>query len=83
MTNKELEDLVHKFPTKYKEGFTNIELHQLLTHFPNINMDKLQEAFTGNTCAVIDEQIIKYHCDVVTAIRCGLEGRDRTFLEWD
>ena len=71
---KGLSDLVFNYPTKYKEGFTNDEIKQLFANFPQINMEKVENAFMGNTCKVKDGLIISYHCDVLLALNCGLES---------
>ena len=75
--------LVYSYPTKYREGFIWEEQKELLTLFPNINQDKYWDAMRGNTCMMRDGHIITYHCDVVTALHCGIENRDITLAEWD
>ena len=79
----DLEEIVYKYPTKYKEGFIVKEYQELLKKFPNINMDKFNNALCGITCMVIDGQTISYHCDILTALRCGIEDRDMYLHEWD
>jgi len=78
-----LKDKVYNFKTKNKEGFTNKEMETLLKDYPNIHMDKFNNAMMGNTCMIIDEEIINYHCDVLSALRCGLENRNLRYYEWD
>jgi hypothetical protein len=46
-------------------------------------MDKYYKAVQGDTCAVVDNQVIQYHCDIEKAIRCGLEKRDIKPYEFD
>ena len=75
--------LVYKFPTKYNEGFIDSELKTLLSFFPNINMKMFDDALMGNTCMLIDEKIIQYHCDIYKAIICGLEKRGLKLYEFD
>jgi len=79
----DLEKLIYEYPTKYKEGFTGAELKELIDKFPDMNMDKYNDAMMGNTCMVIDGQTIIYHCDVLTGLRCGIEDRDIRLSEWD
>lgn len=82
--NKKLYDLVYNYPTKYKEGFIDDEQKELLKQFPNINMDKYYDALTGITCMRDDDgKFIIYHCDILTALRCGIENRNMTVTEWD
>jgi hypothetical protein len=59
---------VNNYPTKYKEGFTQVEIDELLKEYP-IDMDRFNEAMIGHTCVAIDNEIIMYHCDVEMAIK--------------
>jgi len=83
MTHSELEKLVYDYPTKYPEGFIWEEQKELLKQFPNINQDKYWDAMRGNTCIMRDGKIVSYHCDILTALLCGIENRDMTLEEWD
>lgn len=78
-----LREFVYKYKTKHVEGFTNEELKEVLKKFPNINMEKYNLAMMGNTCMLKDEDVINYHCDVFTALRCGIEGRNQRGYEFD
>jgi hypothetical protein len=82
--NKQLKDLVYNYPTKHEQGFIRAELQDILSKFPDIRMDKYNDAMMGNTCMLdkIDGVII-YHCDVYKAILCGIEDRNLTLNEWD
>ena len=81
---KTLQDKVYNYPTKHKMGFLLEELNELLKDYPNINMDKFNDALLGNTCGVdANGKLIQYHCDIVTAPRCGIENRDVYLYEWD
>ncbi len=84
MTRKEIQDLVYNYKTKSKYGFINLEIKELLKRFPDINMEKYNDALMGNTC-MMDKQegIIIYHCDIYKAILCGIENRDLNAQEWD
>ena len=47
-------------------------------------MDKFNNATKGNTCMCNEEDgLIQYHCDIYTAIICGLENREINSLEFD
>ena len=78
-----LEEKVYNYPTKYEEGFLGKEYMQLASEFTNINMDKFEDALKGITCMMKEDGIIIYHCDILKALRCGLENRDLTYWEWD
>lgn len=78
-----IKERVYKFKTKNKEGFVQSEIDTLLKEFPNINMDKFNNALMGNTCLMINNELVMYPWDIVTAIRCGVENRDPHSWEWD
>ena len=46
-------------------------------------MNKFDDAMRGNTCMIIDDEIIHYHCDVYNAIICGSQNRNLNGWEWD
>jgi len=83
--NEKLYDLVYNYPTRNKEGFVNEEQQILIAMFPKMNMDKYWDAQSHITCMMEEKtgQFIIYHCDVLTALRCGLENRDMHAHEWD
>ena len=90
MKGKKLSEIiaekVYNFKTKNREGFIQSEINKLLKEFTSIspvNMTKFNDAFCGNTCMMRDGKIINYHCDVETALRCGIENRDVNSFEWD
>ena len=57
---------------------------ELFNKFPNINMDRVNDAMMGNTAILNDNQeIVNYHCDVLTALRCGIEDREQHWYEFD
>lgn len=80
---KNISKFVNEYKTKHKHGFTNSELNKIITIFPEMNADKFNSAFSGNTCMKIGNDLIHYHCDVITALRCGLENRDMLPHEFD
>lgn len=84
MKYKELSDFVYNYSTKHTQGFIKSEMEEVLSKFPGINMEKYNSAMMGNTC-MLDENdgIITYHCDLLTALRCGLENRDVKWFEFD
>jgi hypothetical protein len=59
---------VNTYPTKYKKGFIKSEIEELLKEYP-VNIDRFNDAMMGHTCAVINNEIIMYHCDVEMAIK--------------
>lgn len=84
---KQLEDLVYNYPTRFKEGFIweeqDVILKSLSEKYPDINMDKYDSVLTGITCTMNEGHLTIYHCDILQALICGIEGRDQTVEEWD
>lgn len=73
MTAKEIEDLVYNHPTKNKHGFSSKEMEDLLSEIEGLDIRKYNEALTGITCMMDEEDgIIVYPVDVVNGIRAGL-----------
>lgn len=80
----DLEKIVYDYHTKNEHGFTELEMEEFLKSlFPDINIGKYNEALIGITCMMIDEEIVIYRCDVLTALRCGVENRDMRQSEFD
>ena len=79
----DIRNAVNSYCTKYEQGFTPSEIMELLKEFPDINMDKFNDAMMGNTGIIIDGDFITYHCDVELAIKCGVYNRDVRIWEWD
>ena len=80
---KKIKNTAYSYPTKYKEGFTKSDIDGLLKEFPDINLEKFNDALRGITCIQIDGEMVIYHCDIDLALRCGLENRNPTILEFD
>ena len=83
LCNKCISEYVYEWPVKSRYGFNPDELKAFVEEFPGINMEKFELAMMGNTCMMEEGKIITYHCDVVTALRCGIENRDLKIEEWD
>lgn len=78
-----IEKMVNEFSTKNKEGFTVEEQEKLLELFPGINREKYENALKGITCMMIEGALVIYHCDIITALRCGTGNRNIRYYEWD
>jgi len=81
--NNCIETIVNTFPTRSKLGFTTKEQEKLLKLFPNINKEKYNDALMGITCTIIHEEPVIYHCDIITALKCGTQNRNIKHYEWD
>lgn len=82
-----IKEMVYGYPTQYETGFILKEIHYLKAVckkiYPNFSDKKFEDALTGNTCMMKDGNIITYHCDLLTALKCGAENRDMTQTEFD
>ena len=74
---------ISEFKTKYPQGFIKSEIEELLKKYPDIDMESYHNATMGNTCMIINEEVIEYHHDIERAIICGIEKRPLRSYEWD
>ena len=79
----DIREEVNSYKTKHKHGFTRDEYMKLLENYPNINMERFYDALNGITCMSIDDENVVFHHDIELAIRCGIEDRSPTTMEWD
>jgi hypothetical protein len=63
-----LEHMVYCYPSKYGLGLIREELKGILDTF-GVDHDEFNEEFIGNTCALIDGNVIMYHHDILKVIR--------------
>lgn len=70
-----ISDIINTYPTKYEEGFTNIEIQELLTEY-NINYDLFYENLSVNKTIIIDEEFITYGSDIKRILYRILDKRD-------
>jgi hypothetical protein len=75
--------IVDNFPRKYQYGFKREEINELLKEFPEINMDKFNDATSYISAMVVDNHILIYPHDIYKGVICGLENRDITMEEFD
>lgn len=72
---------VCEYPTKYPQGFTSNELQEFLNkNYPQFVGDKFNKAMGINTCQIIDNEVIHYHIDIITALH-KLTGNPTSY--WD
>lgn len=79
----DLKDIVYGFKTKNPEGFIQSEIYELLIGFPQVNMEKFNDALYGISCLKIGDNLVIYHHDIEKALICGLENRDLSLEEFD
>jgi hypothetical protein len=82
LTVKNISTIVDKYPVKYEYGFTRNEIVSLLNEY-EIDHELFYNKLGVNTCMIIDNQTITYHCDIEKALYCALENRDQHPYEWD
>lgn len=75
--------LTCKFKTKYKEGFVQSELADLLKYLPNIDLDMFNYALMGNTCIIKNDEMIHSRSDIQKALVCGIEKRNLRLYEFE
>jgi len=82
LESKNVQKLIEEYPTKHKEGFIGSEIITIINEY-GISSDTFFDALGVNTCMIIDGDMVTYHCDIITALYCVLEGREKHPLEWD
>jgi hypothetical protein len=82
LKSKDVQKLIEEYPTKHKEGFIGSEIITIINKY-GISSDAFFDALGVNTCMIIDGDMITYHCDIITALYCVLEDRDKHLWEWD
>jgi len=68
-----IKEIVYGFPTKHKEGYLKSEILEILKLFPEISMSKFNDALDFITVVSIENQIVIYRHDVISAIYSGLK----------
>jgi hypothetical protein len=64
----QLKELVINYPSKYKEGLLQSELHEILKYFPEIYTEKFEDAISNITVTLIDNNIVIYKHDIYKAL---------------
>jgi hypothetical protein len=79
-----VKQIVNSFPTKNKEGFTNEEIELLIkSKFSQIKLEDIKSKLGVRTVRVINEEIVTFSSDIITAITCVIEKRDPNMFEFD
>ncbi len=69
--------------SKHKLGYTKQEILDIIRPL-KIHHKTFWKKFGINTCALSEtDEILYYSCDIITAIRCCLEKREKYLSEWD
>lgn len=78
-----IQEMVYSFPTKNEEGFVSSEIKEILNEYPNIDIEKFNDALVGITCSMKGGEFVFFHCDIEKALQCGLEKRELKSWELD
>ena len=68
-----IKEEVANFKTKYKEGFTQSDIDEILKNYECINLKKFYSILNGSTCVMVDGFLITYACDIEQGLYYGLE----------
>ena len=82
LKSEDIKELIEEYPTKNKEGFIHSEIMEIIIKY-GIPSDTFFDALGVNTCMMIDGDMVTYHCDIMTALYCVVEGREKHPWEWD
>jgi hypothetical protein len=72
-----------KFKTKNPIGFSGYEIELFLKRLPEVSIKEVYDKMGVVTVMVVKGQVLYYRQDVVTALLCVLEKRDKKSYEWD
>jgi hypothetical protein len=81
--NINIEEIVYNYKTEHISGFTSTEVLNIKKCFNFINEKKFNVALMGISCTRINNELIIYHQDVITALKCGIDGRNMYESEFD
>lgn len=81
--NIDITEFVHSFKTEYVVGFTSTEVKKIFNMFSDISEEKFNNALFGITAPVVNGQTLIYKHDILLALICAIENRERTELEND
>ncbi len=81
-----VEKVIDEFVTDSDYGFNPREVQEIITivskKYP-FNTEKFYEAVSGDTCILQNGVPIRYHCDILKGLICGIEDRCIKLSEFD
>ena len=81
---KSIKELVYSYPTQHKMGFTQAELDDLLTNFPNLSLEKFNEELGVITCMMNEKgEYIIYKHDILKGLHFSLTNDRRRLIDFD
>lgn len=78
---KELHGLIYNYVSKYEDGFIESEIQDILSRYPEIDTDIFDNCLFGDTCAIIDGELVRYRTDISHAMVVALENKGRRYYE--
>lgn len=75
-----LEEFIYTFPSKYREGFLQDEIREILYEF-DIKLKEYAKNSGINTCMIIGKEIISFKHDVLRALELCIYKK--TNIMWD
>lgn len=75
--------MVYMELTKNKEGYTPAEIEELLGKNPEADRNIFYDNLNGVTGMFKNGEMIIYHCDVETALKCAIDKRRMRGYEFD
>jgi hypothetical protein len=69
---KSINVFVENYPTKYKEGFTQLEIEGLLQMFI-INRERFDKSMLGHTYMKVNGEPVYYHIDIINALKNSID----------
>ena len=81
---KSIKELVYSYPTQNEMGFTEAELDDLLTNFPNLSLEKFNEELGVITCQMNEKgECIIYRHDVLKGLHFSLTNDVQGLIDFD
>ena len=82
LTSKNVHLVVDSIPRMHKHGLVQEEVNFIIKRY-KVDKRKFNTAMGINTVMIIDGQTIYYDRDIETALKCALENRTKSVLEFD
>ena len=81
---KSVRELVYSYPTQDEMGFTEAELDDLLTNFPNLCLENFNEELGVITCPMNEKgECIIYRHDVLKGLHFSLTNDVQGLIDFD
>ncbi len=82
LTSKNVRLVVDSIPRMHKHGLVQEEVNFIIKRY-KVDKRKFNTAMGINTVMIIDGQTVYFDRDIETALKCALENRTKSVLEFD